>query len=461
MAIRAIVLAAGEGTRMKSTVPKVLHDVAGRPLLAWVLDAVKATEPDHTIVVVGPNAPEVETQLPAGVERITQEEQLGTGHAVEVALTSIGDVSGDTVVVVPGDAPLMDQRLVELLETHRQAEPAVTFLTADLDDPSGYGRVVRSEDGEVVGVVEHADAVGEQLSITEVNAGMYAFDGARLSAALAAIDRDNAQREFYLPDVIALLAADGHRLEAVMADPDDIRGVNSHDQLAHANAVAARRINSAWMQRGVWMLDPGRVYLDASVTLGSGVRLYPGVHLEGSTAVGDDTQVGPEVFAVDSTIGSDSRVWYSVLRDVQVGDQVEVGPYASLRPGTVLERGSKAGTFVEIKNTQVREGAKVPHLAYMGDAEIGPKANIGAGSITCNYDGVEKHRTIIGGGAFIGSATMLVAPVEIGEGAFTGAGSAITKDVAAEALGVERSTQREVPGYAARVEERRRRRAED
>ncbi|MFQ5967395.1 MAG: bifunctional UDP-N-acetylglucosamine diphosphorylase/glucosamine-1-phosphate N-acetyltransferase GlmU [Acidimicrobiia bacterium] len=461
MPVKAVVMAAGEGTRMRSDLPKVLHPVAGRPLLWWVLESVRALEPDETLVVIGHGAEHVKDKLGDGTRWVLQPEQLGTGHAVEIALAELGDVSTDTVVVVPGDAPLMGDRLPELLAHHSDTGAAVTFLTAELEDPYGYGRIVRAANGEVVGVVEETDAEEEQLAIAEVNGGIYAFDGGRLGAALATLDRENAQKEYYLPDVVAALSREGYRLEALRAGADDIAGVNSHDQLAFADAVARARINRAWMREGVWMQDSQRVYVDADVRLSPGVRLYPGVHLEGTTEVSEDAVLGPDVFALDSTIGQGARVWYSVLREAKIGAEAQVGPYASLRPGTVIDAGAKAGTFVEMKNAHVGEGAKVPHLSYMGDAEIGPRANIGAGTITCNYDGVAKYETVIGADAFIGSDTMLVAPVEIGEAAVTGAGSTITEDVSPGALAVERSSQDEVPGYAEKLEERRRRKAEE
>jgi bifunctional UDP-N-acetylglucosamine pyrophosphorylase/glucosamine-1-phosphate N-acetyltransferase len=456
MPVKAVVLAAGEGTRMKSQFPKVLHRVAGRTMLDWVLDAVGLLESDRTVVVIGHHAEDVQKTLPDGVDWCVQTEQLGTGHAMQVALDELGDVSADTVVVVPGDTPLLGERLRDLVARHHATGAAATFLTARLPDPHGYGRIVRDDQGDVVGVVEHADADSEQLSIAEVNGGVYAFDGARLQTAVARLDRDNALGEYYLPDVVAVLAGEGDRLEAVEAGPEEVMGVNSHDQLAEADAVARHRINREWMRQGVWMQDPTRVYIDAGVRLAPGVHLHPGVHLAGETSVAEGAVLGPDVYAVDSRIGAGARIWYAVLREAVVGDEVEVGPYASLRPGSVLEQSAKAGTFVELKNTHLGKGAKVPHLSYMGDADIGPRANIGAGSITCNYDGVSKHRTIIGAGAFIGSDTMLVAPVEIGPDAVTGAGSTITHNVSPGALAIERSSQEEIPGYAERVETRRR-----
>jgi len=295
--------------------------------------------------------------------------------------------------------------------------------------------------------------------ITEVNAGIYAFSGLALQKALGRIVAGNAQGEYYLPDVLPILIQEGEKVGTVIAEAMEVSGVNSQEQLAAADAELRRRINRSWQQSGVWMQDPERVYIEASVELAPGVRLYPGVHLEGQTRIEQGAVLGPDTFIADSVIGSGARVWYSVLRSARVGEGAEVGPYASLRPGTVLEPRSKAGTFVEVKNSTIGESAKVPHLSYIGDATIGARANVGAGSITCNYDGYEKHETVIGEGAFIGSDTMLVAPVVVGPGAFTGAGSVITRDVEAGALAVERSHQEEIQGYAARREERHRSKA--
>jgi len=448
MSLRVMVLAAGRGTRMRSDLPKVLYAIAGRPLLAWVLDAVAGVSPDETLVVVGHGAAQVTEVLPDGVRAVVQEPQLGTGHAAMTALAAMGKVAGDTVLVVPGDTPLLRPETLRALVAALPGA-AAALLTTRMPDPAGYGRV-RREGDRVVGIVEDRDATPEQRAIDEVAVSTYAFEGSALAAALGGLARDNDQGEYYLTDAIGLLAASGPVRGVPVADPAEVQGVNSHAQLAEVAAEVRRRINAAWMAAGVWMLDPGRVYLDATVSLEAGARLYPEVHLEGSSTVAAEAEVGPQVFAVDSTIGPGARVWYAVLRGAEVGEGAQVGPFASLRPGTRLAAGSKVGTFVETKNTVVGRGSKVPHLSYMGDATIGEEANVGAGTITCNYDGRNKHRTVIGDRAFIGSDTMLVAPVQIGADAVTGAGSAITRDVPAGALAVERSPQREVPGYAAK-----------
>jgi bifunctional UDP-N-acetylglucosamine pyrophosphorylase/glucosamine-1-phosphate N-acetyltransferase len=447
MSVRAIVLAAGQGTRMKSDLPKVLHEVAGRPLVTWVVDAVRRIHPDEIVVVIGYGADLVADVLPDDATAVVQPEQLGTGHAVMVALEAMGDVSPDTVLVVPGDMPLIrPESLQAVLEAH---DGGATLLTARMEDPTGYGRVVRHGD-RVTAIVEERDADEAQRAITEVAVSTYAFAGDRLGDALGRIGRANSQGEYYLTDVVAVLAAEGGVRAVAAAEAADVLGVNSHDQLAEASVEMRGRINLGLLRSGVWMQDPSRVYVDASCTVEPGARLYPGVHLEGSTRVAAGATVGPEVFAEDSDIGERARVWYAVLRGAEVGPDAEVGPYASLRPGSVLATRSKIGTFVEAKQATVGPRSKVPHLSYIGDATIGEDTNVGAGTITCNYDGYRKHATVIGDRVFIGSDTMLVAPVEVGDDAYTGAGSTITKDVAPGALAVERSPQRELPGYAAR-----------
>jgi len=457
VSVRVIVLAAGQGTRMKSDLPKVLHPVAGAPLVRWVVDAVLGMEPDETVVVIGHGADDVAAALPDRVGTVVQEEQDGTGHAALVALEALGDVEGDTVVVVPGDTPLITtETLTELISAHRGLEPAVTLLTARLSDPTGYGRVIRDDAGEVVGIVEERDADDEQRGINEVAVSMYAFAGGELVRALNEVGTSNDQGEMYLTDVVGILAAEGAPIASAAAPSIEVAGVNSHDQLAEVGGELRSRLNREWMRAGVSMLDPGRVYLDRSVELSPGAVIMPDVHLYAGTSVAAGAQVGPSVYAEDSQIGPGARVWYSVLRGAQVGESAEVGPFASLRPGTVLGPETKAGTFVETKNTSLQRGSKVPHLSYMGDATIGEDSNIGAGTITCNYDGFDKHRTTIGDRVKIGSDTMLVAPVEIGDDAWTGAGSTITKDVPPGALAVERSAQREIPDYSARREAQRR-----
>jgi bifunctional UDP-N-acetylglucosamine pyrophosphorylase/glucosamine-1-phosphate N-acetyltransferase len=452
--IHVVVLAAGQGKRMMSDLPKVAHLAAGRPLIGWVLKAVDHLQPANVVVVVGHGADHVQPHLPDGVVAAHQVEQLGTGDAARVGLDALPEVAADdTIMILYGDMPLLTGDLLGRL-ADRPADVAARMVTVEVADPTGYGRVIRDDRGLVLEVVEQRDGDESQLAVREINAGSYAFRAGDLIDALSSVSNENAQGEYYLTDVIAILVERGKRLEPVEATPEEVVGINSQDQLSEAARLLHARNNRALMEAGVWMLDPDRTYIDDTVLIEPGARIYPGVHLEGSTTVGAGARVGPDVYAVDTSIGANSTVWYSVLRDATIGEECEVGPYASLRQGTVLERGAKVGTFVETKNTTLGEKAKAPHLSYLGDASIGARSNIGAGSITCNYDGFQKHRTEIGEGVFIGSDTMLVAPLKIGDRAVTGAGSVITQDVQEGALAVERNEQREIPGYSDRRAER-------
>jgi bifunctional UDP-N-acetylglucosamine pyrophosphorylase/glucosamine-1-phosphate N-acetyltransferase len=451
MTVRAVILAAGKGTRMGCDLPKVMHRVAGRALVSWVVAAVREAGADDVVVVVPEGAGDLVAVLPDGVTSVVQDPPGGTGHAAEVGLGATAGAADDTVLVVPGDSPLLTaDTLRSLLEAHAAGGSACTLLTARLADPSGYGRVVRDGD-RVSRIVEHADADEATLAIDEVAVSTYAFQLGALARALGDIGAANAQGERYLTDAVAVLGPDGVAAVAV-ADPDEVLGVNTHEQLAGVAAVLRGRINSGLMRDGVDMPDPSRVYVDATVSVGAGTTIYPGTHIEGRSSIGRGVRLGPEVFVVDSEVADGARIWYSVVRGAAVGPAVDVGPFASLRPGTILHRDAKAGSFVEIKASTVGEGSKVPHLAYVGDATIGEHSNIGAGTITCNYDGYDKHETHIGDRVFIGSDTMLVAPVSVGDDAITGAGSVITRDVSPGALAVERSAQKEIPGYAERRE---------
>ena len=448
----AIVMAAGEGVRMRSEIPKVLHPVAGCPILSWIVEAICATGPDQVMVVVGAGARRVKAVLPTGVKTCFQPERRGTGHAAWVGLEALGNLGESTpVVVLPGDTPLVTaESLTDAIEIHHRRNAAATLLTAYADDPRGYGRVLRDAAGQVTGVVEDLDATDEQRKIREVNTSLYVFSAGPFRSALQRIGANNRQGEYYLPDAVGLMVADRLSVTAAPIPFIQAQGVNDQGQLAEVAGVMRRRILRGHLRNGVWMEDPERTYVDADVSLAPGVRLYGGVRLRGTVEVGEGAVVGPDAYIRNSRIGARSRVWYSVVRESQIGPDVQIGPYASLRPGTRIERGAKAGSFVEIKNSHLAEGAKAPHLSYVGDAEVGEGANIGAGTITANYDGYQKHRTVIGPGAQIGSNTVLVAPVEVGEEGWTGAGSVITRPVSPGALAVERSSQRAIPGYAER-----------
>ena len=452
--LSAVVLAAGEGTRMRSATPKLLHPLCGRPMVLHVLDTLAALPLERIVVVVGHGAERVTktvqeqlaTEIP--IEFVEQRVQRGTGDAASVGLTAFADAldSDDDVLVLAGDVPLLrPETLADLATEHRLADAAVTLLSAHLDDPTGYGRVIRDDRDNVERVVEQSDGNDAELAITEINPSIYCFRRGFLAPALRRLSPENAQGEYYLTDVIGVLRQAGHLVMAIPAvDSTETLGVNDRAQLADAEAVLRARINERWMREGVSMTDPARTYIDAAVELEPDTRLLPGTILEGRTVVGSGSVIGPDCRLVDTIVGSDAVVCQTVARESEIGDRATVGPWVSLRAGTHLAADAHVGTFVETKNADIGEGAKVPHLAYVGDAEIGPGANIGAGTITANYDGKDKHRTVVGADARIGSNTVLVAPVEIGDGAYTGAGAVVSTDVPEGAL---------AKGVPARIEE--------
>ena len=456
-----VVLAAGEGTRMKSGLIKVLHPVAGRPILGHVLGAVAATEPVHTVVVVGHQRDRVTTYLEEaepGVLTAVQEEQRGTGHAVreavqQLAAAGIDPVAGGgPVVVLTGDTPcLSGETLVRLVAHHDAEGAAVTVLSAVLEDPTGYGRIVRDAEGTVIGIVEHKDATDAERAVAEVNAGMYAFEAGALIDALARLTTDNVQGEEYLTDVLGILHGDGRRVAAVVVDdPDEILGVNDRAQLAHAGAVLRDRVNLQWMRAGVTIVDPATTWIDADAELAPDSRIEPSCHILGPTTVGAGATVGPDTTLIACEVGAGATVLRSHCELAVIGDGATVGPFTYLRPNAQLGERSKAGAFVEIKNSMLGTGSKVPHLSYVGDATIGEGTNIGAATVFVNYDGIEKHRTVVGDAVRVGSDSMLVAPVTIGDGAYTAAGSVITDDVPPGAMAVARGRQRNIEGWVAR-----------
>jgi bifunctional UDP-N-acetylglucosamine pyrophosphorylase/glucosamine-1-phosphate N-acetyltransferase len=443
--LAAVVLAAGEGTRMRSELPKVLHPLCGRPMLLHVVDALVALPLERIVIVVGHGAErvtktlqdQIASEMP--IEFVEQRVQRGTGDAVSVGLTAFSDdpdLDGD-VLVMPGDAPLVrPEVLARLARDHREADAAATLLTAELDELTrDFGRLVRDDKGRADHIVEKTDATPEELEIDEVNTSIYCFRRGLLAPALRRLSPENAQGEYYLTDAVAVLRHAGHDVLAVPAnDRTAAMHVNDRAQLAAAEAELRSRINLHWMREGVSMVDPTSTYVDAGVELEPDVRLLPGTILEGRTVISSGAVVGPDTQLVDTIVGERAVVRQTVARDSEIGDDCTVGPFVSLRPGTRLATGAHVGTFVETKNAEIGEGAKVPHLSYVGDAEIGPRANIGAGTITANYDGRNKHRTVVGADARISSNTVLVAPVEVGEGAYTGAGAVVNRDVPAGAL---------------------------
>ena len=452
--LAVVVLAAGEGTRMRSRTPKVLHGFAGRSLLGHVLAATEPLGAQHTIVVVGHGRDEVTAHLgeaaPAAVA-VVQERQDGTGSATRIALESVPPDADGVVLVVPGDTPLLGtDTLAELVARHEHEAAAVTMLTSIVTDPTGYGRVLRGSDGGVERVVEHKDASEAELRIDEVAAGVYAFDASALRTALARLSSDNAQGEHYLPDAVAILRGDGQTVSAVLAPADETVGVNDRLQLTTAARAYNERVLDEHMRAGVTVLDPATTWVDADVVIEPDAVIRPSVELRGRTSVGEGAEIGPQVTLTDTTVGARTRIDRAVAVSARIGADVTIGPYAYLRPGTELADGVHIGTFVEVKNSQIGAGTKVPHLSYVGDATIGEQTNIGAATVFVNYDGVEKHRSTIGDHVRTGADNMFVAPVEVGDGAYTAAGSVITQDVPPGAMGVARAKQRNVEGWVAR-----------
>jgi bifunctional UDP-N-acetylglucosamine pyrophosphorylase / glucosamine-1-phosphate N-acetyltransferase len=445
-------MAAGEGTRMRSSTPKMLHPVCGRPLVAWPILAAREAGAGRVAAIVSPGR-DISAGFPGEVETVVQPEPDGTGGAIRAALPLVE--AAETVLVLSGDVPLIAAATIaELLEAHAATGAAATMLTIELDDPAAYGRVVRGAGGEVERVVE-AKATGDadpaELAIREINAGTYAFDAAPLAGALARLANDNAQGEYYLPDVFPALREGGHAVAAHLTEDVAVTmGVNDRADLAAVEVEARRRLLEAHMLAGVTVVDPGSTWVDAGVEIAADARIEPGSSLRGATAVGAGTVVGPLTTLIDTVLGADAAVPHSYLVECEVLDGCNVGPFAYLRPGAHLAEGAKAGTFVEIKNSRIGPGAKVPHLAYVGDAEIGAGSNLGAGTITANYDGFRKNRTIVGERVRIGVDTMLIAPVQVGDAAYTGAGAVIKKDVPEGALAVSENDQRNIEGYSER-----------
>ncbi|TDQ54865.1 bifunctional UDP-N-acetylglucosamine diphosphorylase/glucosamine-1-phosphate N-acetyltransferase GlmU [Actinorugispora endophytica] len=453
-----IVLAAGEGTRMKSRHPKVLHEICGRSMLGHVLAAAAELEPERTVVVVGHAREQVARHLkdvaPEAATAV-QEQQNGTGHAVRMAVEELRaqdvELSG-TVVLTCGDTPLLrGSTLRGLVAAHQESGSAVTVLSARVPDPTGYGRVVRDADGAFTGIVEHADATEAQRAVDEVNSGMYAFDGALLAEVVNRLSTDNAKGEEYITDAVALLRGDGHGVGAFTAeDRVEVEGVNDRVQLAEARRLLNGRLLEQLMRDGVTVVDPASTWVDAEVAVGRDSVIEPQTQLQGRTEVGEGARVGPATLLRDTSVGDDAVVSHTVAHEAVIGARTTVGPYAYLRPGARLEQGVKVGTYVEVKNSVVGEGSKVPHLTYVGDADIGRGVNIGASSVFVNYDGVTKNRTVIGDHARTGSDNMFVAPVRVGDGAYTGAGTVVREDVPPGALAVSSGPQRNIEGWVRR-----------
>lgn len=441
---------------MKSKTPKVLHEISGRSLVGHVVTAARELDPEHLVVVVGHAADQVRghlTERYTGTRTAFQAEQNGTGHAVRIALDELGQSVSGTVVVVCGDTPLLSgETLTELAATHAGDGNAVTVLTAEVPDSTGYGRIVRDAGtGAVTAIVEHKDATDEQRAIREINSGVFAFDGQLLADALGKVRTDNSQGEEYLTDVLGILREAGHRVGACVAgDHREILGINNRVQLAEARRLLNIRLLERAMMAGVTVVDPASVLVDATVTFEPDAIIHPGTQLLGLTRLAEGAEVGPNTRLRDTVVGPGARVDNTVADSAEIGEGASVGPFAYLRPGTRLGKKAKAGTYVEMKNASVGEGTKVPHLSYVGDATIGDFTNIGAASVFVNYDGEAKHHTTIGSHCKTGSDNMFVAPVTVGDGAYTAAGSVITKDVPAGSLAVARGQQRNIEGWVAR-----------
>ncbi|MFJ2159435.1 bifunctional UDP-N-acetylglucosamine diphosphorylase/glucosamine-1-phosphate N-acetyltransferase GlmU [Streptomyces sp. NPDC087856] len=450
-----VVLAAGEGTRMKSATPKVLHELCGRTLVGHVLAAARELEPENLVVVVGHAREQVTAHLgetDPGVRTAVQAEQNGTGHAVRMALEELGSVDG-TVVVVCGDTPLLRGETLRALTANHSADGnAVTVLTAEVPDATGYGRIVRDgASGAVTAIVEHKDASDSQRAIREINSGVFAFDGQLLADALGKVRTDNSQGEEYLTDVLGILREAGHRVGASVAgDHREIAGINNRVQLSEARRILNDRLLTEAMLGGVTVIDPATTWIDVDVTFGQDAVVHPGTQLHGTTHLGEGAEVGPNTRLTDTTVEAGARVDNTVAFSSHIGPQASVGPFAYLRPGTRLGAKGKIGTYVETKNAAIGEGTKIPHLSYVGDATIGEYTNIGAASVFVNYDGQDKHHTTVGSHCRTGSDNMFVAPVTIGDGAYTAAGSVITKDVPPGSLAVARGQQRNIEGWVAR-----------
>ncbi|WP_328604385.1 bifunctional UDP-N-acetylglucosamine diphosphorylase/glucosamine-1-phosphate N-acetyltransferase GlmU [Amycolatopsis sp. NBC_00345] len=457
--LSTLILAAGEGTRMRSSVPKVLHPIAGRPLVEHAVRAAAGLDPEHLVVVIGHGREAVGAELARvggvlgrEVTTAVQAEQKGTGHAVSCALRELPDGLTGTVLVSYGDVPLLDtETLSALLAEHTGSGNAVTVLTAVVADPSGYGRIVRDDAGGVSAIVEHKDATPAQREIGEINSGVYAFDAAVLTDGLSRLSTDNAQGELYLTDVLGIAREDGKGVGAlVVDDPWVTEGVNDRVQLSVLGAEYNRRIVRRWQREGVTVTDPDTTWIEADVTLSRDVLIEPNTQLKGATSVGEGSLVGPDTTLTDVVIGAHASVVRVHGSGSELGDGVNVGPYTYLRPGTKLGAKGKLGAFVETKNAEIGTGTKVPHLTYVGDAKIGDHSNIGCSSVFVNYDGVGKHHTVVGSHVRLGADNTLVAPVRIGDGAYSGAGAVIRDDVPPGSLALSAGPQRTIEGWASR-----------
>ncbi|WP_080871817.1 bifunctional UDP-N-acetylglucosamine diphosphorylase/glucosamine-1-phosphate N-acetyltransferase GlmU [Oceanobacillus timonensis] len=445
----AVILAAGQGTRMKSKLYKVLHPVVGKPMVQHVADQLQETQLDQLVTIVGFGAEQVRAQLGETSDFVVQEEQLGTGHAVMQAGELLQDKEGVTIVAC-GDTPLIRaETFQKLFEHHEQTGAKASVLTALADNPSGYGRVIRDNAGEVEKIVEHKDANEAELDVKEINTGTYCFDNKALFKALKSVSNDNAQGEYYLPDVIKILADQEERISAYVAPEfNETIGINDRVALSEAEKIMKKRINELHMRNGVTIEDPDHTYIGPDVKIAADVNLYPGTVLKGETSIATGSEIGPHTEITDCEVGEDASIRFSVALDSRIGNRVKIGPYAHIRPASNVGNDTKIGNFVELKKTELGDNSKVSHLSYVGDASVGERVNVGCGTITVNYDGKNKFLTTIEDDSFIGCNSNLIAPVTVGKGAYVAAGSTITNDVPDDALSIARSKQSNKEGYA-------------
>ncbi len=450
--LASVILAAGKGTRMKSKIPKVLHRVAGSPMLSFPINVLKALKAGRVVVVIGHGAEEVRAEFKEeDISFCVQEEQLGTGHAVMMALKDLKGFEGD-VLILSGDVPLITVETIKgLIDLHRK-KAALTLVTTLLEDPNGYGRIVRDEKGAIKRIVEDKDCSPLQKKIKEVNAGIYLASSKFLNGNIKRIGRNNAQGEYYLPDLVDLAVSEGDRVEAlVAAEPIEVMGINNRVELSRADAYMRRRVNNSLMLSGVTIVDPGATYIDYGASIGMDTVIYPGARISGESRIGSGCVI-EEGARIDASQISDAAIVksYSVIESSRIGVGSSIGPFAHLRPGSVVGDGAHIGNFVELKKSAIGKGSKANHLSYIGDSIVGEGVNIGAGTITCNYDGVNKHQTTIEDGAFIGSDSQLVAPVKVGKGAYVGSGTTVTRDVPPGALVITRAPEKVIEGWADR-----------
>ncbi|WP_132283366.1 bifunctional UDP-N-acetylglucosamine diphosphorylase/glucosamine-1-phosphate N-acetyltransferase GlmU [Natranaerovirga hydrolytica] len=446
--LKAVILAAGQGTRMKSKTPKVLHKILDKPLLDYVIESAKEAGAKEICVVVGHKSELVKETTYDDVQFVTQEEQLGTGHAVMQAKEFIGE-KGQTIILF-GDTPLITgDTLIKLKDYHSQAKNAITVLSTKVNDPKGYGRIIKDVNGNFIKSVEEKDATSEERMVNEINSGMYIYDSKVLYESLDLVNNDNAQGEYYLPDTLSIALGKNYKVNTMCTeDPSEILGVNSRVQLAQAQKVIQERINHYWMEEGVTIINPENTYISKDATIGKDTTIYPSVMIEGKTKVGEECIIGLNTRIKDSIIAKGCSIEQTVILESEVGKNTTIGPFAYIRPNSKIGSNIKIGDFVEIKNASIGDGTKVSHLTYIGDAQVGKGVNFGCGTVVVNYNGKEKNKTIIEDNAFIGCNTNLISPVKVGENAYTAAGSTINKDVPADALGIARSKQENKKDWA-------------